>query len=149
MSKRKPQRSETRSKGPSTPPSRDVIKIFYAPDETGPAEMLGERLARIVDVPILTDAFWRDDIVRLKEQEGEGYPTIAEVVFTRHEQRTRLKFFGGQYVGVLLMNLFSLLQTDCAVIVLPKEEGPGILSVAHPAGLKPAAVLKLIGADKG
>jgi hypothetical protein len=146
MTKRRTQQRQPDQGHPTT--SRgEIVNIRYAADETGPAELLGGGLARIIDVPLLTEAFWQDDIVRLKPQ-GEGFPTIAEVVFTRFERRTRVQYFGGEFAGSLLLHLFRVLGLDCAFIVPPKDEGPGLISVAHPAGFRPEKVVKLLGADK-
>jgi hypothetical protein len=129
-------------------PRGRVVRIRYAEDETGPAELLGEGLARIIDVPLLTDRFWRDDVVRLRQDPDGGLPRVAGVAFTRFERRSMVQFFGGEGAGALLLSLFSLLGFDSAVIVLPADERPGWISVAHAAGFRPAAVVKLIGADK-
>jgi hypothetical protein len=132
----------------ASPPARAVVKILYAEDETGPAALLGDGLARVLDMPVHTDAFWRDDVVRLEQSPAVPFPRVAEVVFTRHDRRSRVEFFGGEGVATLLMNFFSLLRFDSAVVVPSAEGRPGVISVAHVAGFDPAEVVRLVGADE-
>jgi hypothetical protein len=134
----------------ASPSAEKLIKIYYAESETGPAEVLGGLLARVIDVPVLTDRFWRDDIVQLTHlpTDGLGFPRIARVVHTRHECRSALEIFCDEYGTALLMHLFRLLGADSAVILPSRKGKPGILSVAHLADLDPAAVVKLIGAQE-
>jgi hypothetical protein len=149
MSKSKKKRAQVVGGGRSSPSAGEVVKILYAPQETGPAELLGDSLARILDVPVLTDAFWRDDIVRLGPAPAGPFPTVVEVVFARHGRRSQVGFFGGRFVADHLMDLFRLLGCDCTVIKTPTEEkGYGVLSIAHPAGFDPAALVRVLGAHE-
>src|SRR5262249_6424412 len=125
----------------SNGPRGEIVKIYYAEDETGPAELLGESLARIIDVPALTDDFWRDDIVRLAAPSGEGFPRIAEVIFTRYARRSSVRFYGGEFAAALIMNMLNLLNCDAAVIVPSVEGKSGLISVAHPDCIDPADVV--------
>jgi hypothetical protein len=140
--KKKPER--TSGEGHSAPSRRAVVIIRYDPCQTGPAELLGGGLARILDVPVFTKAFWRDDIVRLAESPEGGYPAIAEVVFTRHERRSHIIYWGPYSGAILLMSLFSLLGCDSAMLRHADEERPGLMSVAHPAALDAAALARLL-----
>jgi hypothetical protein len=148
MSTPKKKRRQADQSSPITAVRGQVLKIHYAPDETGPAELLDERLARIIDVPALTDDFWRDDVVRLQAPPWQGHPSIAEVFYTRFERRSRVEFFGGDVMGAALRDVCRVLGFDSAIIV-PSEGGrPGIISVAHIDAFDPAALVNLLGADK-
>ena len=144
----KKKRSQAPGEGRSNRPREEVVRIHYADDETGPAELLGDGMARILDVPVFTDKFWRDDIVRLAQGPAGQTPRIAGVVSTRFDQHSSVQFFGGESVGTLLLHIFRLLGFDGAVVVPPAEGRPGRISVAHIAGFDPAKVVKLIGADE-
>jgi hypothetical protein len=124
----------------------EVIKIRYAaleqgPAEYGPAELLGDRLARIVDVPVLTKEFWKDDIVELTDlpTDAEPTPSIGRVVYARHETHTLLQF-DDELQARILMGIFALLRADTKLVRAPKEGERDILSVAHPGWLDPKAV---------
>src|ERR1700722_3618421 len=150
MEKENKQQSRPRSKAQTDAASRKNLRIYYAPDETGPAELLGEKLARIIEVPIGTQDFWRGDIVRLTHLPGDetGAPKVAEVVATRHDQRSHVLYHGSDRIASTLMTLFSILEADSAVIASPDKEMPGLLSVAHDSWLDPVAVVKLLRADE-
>src|SRR5262245_17037863 len=91
-------------------------KIFYCPDETGPAQLLGDRLARIVDPPLLAD-FSRDAIVRLSHNpvEGDKPPSITEVVWTPYDCLSRLHF-DAELEADTLNAIFRLLGLDSWVL---------------------------------
>jgi hypothetical protein len=99
-------------------------------------------------VPVLAGAFWRDEVVRLEQYPAASFPRIAVVVSPRFERHNRVQSFGGEYVGTLLVHLFSLLRFDSAVIAPSTEGRPGLISVAHIAGFDPTKVVKLLEADK-
>jgi hypothetical protein len=126
----------------------ETIRIHYAPNEIGHAELLGDKLARIVDVPVFTNRFWRDDIVRLTHLPNDDVPIpgIEEVVFTRHERRS-IVTFDDDFAANKLMDIFALLGAEAAVILPAKEDKFGHISVAHAEALDVGAVARISGLE--
>lgn len=125
---------------------KPTVKIWYADDETGPAEILGGNMARVVDAPLLTLDIWQNDIVRLAREpsSGNGYPRIVEVVHTRHPERTYLEFHSEAECHTLRA-ILALLDAECRVILPPDGDKPGEMSVAHQGDIDPVALAQAIG----
>lgn len=127
--------------------ARNTIKIWYAHDETGPAELIGDRLARIVHPPLLADNIFPNDIVRLShnpEDDDDGHPRIVEVVYSRYPFRANLEFDNpGQ--AVLLHTLFTVLGAEAHVVLPARDHEPGTMLVGHPAVLDPVALAVAVG----
>ena len=125
---------------------KNFITIWYASDESGPAELLGGRLARIVSVPLLAENLWRDDIVLLTHRpgDGEGWPRIARVVHQRYDGVCAVEFYEPGQAEVLSA-LLSFLGADTAVIAGPADQEPGRLAVAYDWPLNPAQLAEAIG----
>src|SRR5271166_6584467 len=121
----------------------EMIKIYYAPEETGPAQLLGGRLARIVD-PAVFGNLWQDDIVLLTHdpEEDEGFPAIEEVVWSRYPVRSNFTFKTDEEtqgaVEAILPPLLRFLKADCFI------PSPGRLCVAH-HGVDVALLAEAIG----
>ena len=96
-----------------------TIKIYYEPQETGPAELLGGKLAKIIDPPVLTDEIWRGDIVKLTHLDNlNGFPRIAKVVSKQFDCVTRIDVMD-VFEADMHMAIFQLLKCDFAVIIPP------------------------------
>jgi hypothetical protein len=123
--------------------SNRQIKIRYSDDEAGPAELLGGgKLARILDFPLLNDELWKDDIVKLTQEE---YPSVEEIVFQGFPCRSHVRYQGKDAEGIL-MSIFRLLFCECFPIWPVSEEKPdGVLAVAHDDGTDPVALAEAIG----
>jgi hypothetical protein len=127
----------------------NIIQIWYAHDESGPAELIGDKLARISDMPLLTDEVWVDDIVRvthLPEQKA-GRPHIAEVVVQRFPSRAIVRIHYEEQAYVLSA-VFALLTAECVLLFPPKDGKPGMLRVAYNPPLDPIGLAKAIGIDQ-
>jgi hypothetical protein len=123
-----------------------IIKIYYAPDETGPAQLLGKRHARIIDVPLLNDELLQDDIVRLDRHPDDpgGYPRIEKVVFTRFPERSQVSL-GNTEEAMTLRAILSILDAECYVILPPRQGELGVMVVGHYEDLDPVALANAIG----
>lgn len=113
---------------------RKVITIWYASDESGPAEYFGGKLARILYDPLFADGLYRDDIVRLDVSHAEvdhQWPRIVEIVYSRHEAKTVLQFDKEQQ-AIVLNAILAQLGGECIVLVPPHQGNRGLLKVGHP-----------------
>jgi hypothetical protein len=126
-----------------------VITIFYAADDPGPAELIGDKLARIVDVPLVSAVLWRDDIVRLTHLPGEadGYPKIEEVVFRRFS-RLRFLRIHQMHEAYVLSGVLASLKADSAIVLPPKFDMQGMMLVAFNPPLDPIGLAEAIGIDQ-
>src|SRR5262245_46000657 len=70
-----------------------TVKIFYGPDETGLAEVLHGRVARIAGHVMLGRELWRDDIVLLDSLSGEPFPRVERVLYGRFPCQTTIYFY--------------------------------------------------------
>lgn len=122
-----------------------IVKIRYDMNETGPAEMLSRTLARIVDVPILAEELFQDDVVRLDRPPGseEGLPEIKEVVYTRYPVRTYLSVHHEGQIYTLDA-IFSILGAQCHVII-PPERRRGVMIVGHNEFIDPVGLADAVG----
>src|SRR5262249_44196050 len=118
----------------------------YCPDETGPVELLGKRLAVITDPPVLTDKFSRGDIVRLDQSPHRcnGCPRVEKVIHTRFPRRTRIRFTT-EREDIFLHSLFLFLEAQVDVLWGPSDKGPGMMMVSHPVDVDPIAIAKALG----
>ena len=123
-----------------------IITIYYAKNERGPAEVLDGRIARIVDVPVFTDKFWRDDIVKLTHlpKDSSTPPKIAKVLYTRQDCRSVVTF-SDEFAANKLMDIFSLLGADSSVMLTVEGRKPNRLSVAHSRFLDPLVIARILG----
>jgi hypothetical protein len=123
-----------------------IIHIHYALDETGPAELLGQRLARILDAPLLTDELFQGDIVRLDRTlgDGDGYPRISKVVHTRFPARTYLAF-DNDAEFFTLNPILAILGAECHLILPADNDTPGTMIVGDQEDLDPVALANAIG----
>lgn len=126
-----------------------LIKIFYNPHETGPAELLGRRLARIINVPLLDDELLPGDVVRLDRgpRDLDGYPRIAKIVSRRFPARTSL-WFDDPGEAMTLHAVLALLGAECHVIHQPHQGRPGEMVVGHHADLDPVALADAVGIEQ-
>lgn len=125
------------------------IKIYYTPHETGPAERLGGRLARIVNTPLLAQRFWRDDVVRLTHLPGDadGLPRVEKVLFRRHADQ-RVVGFADAAEAMLLASVFALVGADADVLLGPANGQRGMMSVAFDPPLDPVALARVLGIEQ-
>lgn len=123
-----------------------IIKIHYAYDETGPAEVLSKRLVRIIDPPLLTDEFFRDDIVHLDRDvdDYDGIPHIEHVVYKRHPERSFLAFNKSTEYH-LLHSIFAILGCESLPLLPPGEDQQGMMIVGHQPHVDPVALAEAIG----
>src|SRR5262249_38009091 len=72
----------------------EVITIYYHHDESGPAELLEGRIARIIDMPLMNEEIFEDDIVQLDRdpEDLDGYARISKVLFSRYPVRSWISF---------------------------------------------------------
>jgi hypothetical protein len=89
---------ESKDKQPS-PQSKEIamtkeIKIYYNSRETGWAQVLHGRVARIDNTPFLSPKLCRNAIVLLDQDPKykEGFPKIAKVLYSPYPKRTFLSF---------------------------------------------------------
>jgi hypothetical protein len=125
---------------------KKTITIFYGEEETGPAELLTRSLARIA-APVFSDPqLWRGDIVLLMHQPDEesGPRAIACVVYRQYPCKSVVQIHDTCDVAKLTA-FFALLGCDSCVIEDPCDEEPGLLAVAHPEHVDPAAVAAAAG----
>jgi hypothetical protein len=129
---------------------KNFITIWYADDESSPAELLGERLARITRVPLLAEGLWRDDIVLLTHRPGDGggWPRIARVVHQRYDEVCAVDFHEPGQAKVLSA-LLSILGAETAVIIDPADREPGRLAVAYDWPLNPPQLAEAVGVAQG
>lgn len=126
---------------------KPIIRIYYEPQETGPAELLGNRLARIVDPPLLTDEFFQGDIVLLDRDADDterGYPWIEEIVVRRHAERTCLSY-SNEIEFYSLSAVFAILGAECRSLLPPGEDRPGTMIVGHASQIDPVALAEAVG----
>jgi hypothetical protein len=118
-SSRKPKTKRTPPKEESDfdlkPNVGDIVQIYYANDETGPAP------------------------------QEVGYQTIADVVFTQFLVRSRVEIIGNEHTTALLLHVLRMLGFDCVVLIAPAEEKAGLISVAHIDAFDPELLVKAIG----
>lgn len=126
--------------------ARKIISIWYAEDESGPAELLEGRLARIVDPVILGEGLWQNDIVRLtfSPEEKDGRPRIAEVVWSPFAKTSMLQFHHLEEAW-LLRNILAMVGGDSRIVTEPKEERRGLMLVAHPEFVEPDLLADSLG----
>jgi hypothetical protein len=140
--------------GPGDQPTRrddvkSVIQIHYEPSETGPAELLDGRLARVIDAPLSATTFWKDDVVRLSHLPGEreGVPEIEAVVLRRFGDQTILVFREPEE-ATLLSQVLATVGADSCMVLSPRDGKPGIISVAFNPPLEPAGLAKALGINQ-
>lgn len=125
---------------------KKIATIWYAGGESGPAELLRGRLARIVDTPFFADGLWRNDIVLLTHLpgEGRGYPRIARIVHQQYDATTLVSFRDpGQCWR--LCSLLAVTGADTAVVAVPRGGKPGLLAVAYDTPLDPELLAEAVG----
>ncbi len=124
--------------------SNPMVKIYYDEGESGPAEYLGDRLARI-DADPLTDKVWRGDIVRISHKPGEvAIPLITDVVCQRFPNRSILQFDDLEELAILGSHLM-LAGAELGFKLPPKEGKSGFFCVAHHAHLDPTMLAEALG----
>jgi hypothetical protein len=123
-----------------------TVEIRYAEAEFGYAEMLGKRIARIVNTPLFSERLCRNAIVRLDRnpEQDDGFPEITEVLHSPYPERTVLRFME-EGEARLLLDLFALLRSDAQVVIPPENGRPGMLVVSHLEGLDPVGLAEAIG----
>jgi hypothetical protein len=123
-----------------------VIRIQYAENETGSAELLEGRLARITECPLFTETLFRNSIVRLTHRPDEfnTIPAVVEVIWTPFPKRGDL-FYRDKAEFMVLRGLFAQLHAECLVVVECQPDRVGLLAVGHHEGLNPRAVAEAIG----
>jgi hypothetical protein len=123
------------------------ITIEYEAQESGPADLLGARLARIVE-PALFGDVWRDDIVALTHLPGEaeGLPRIEQVLWSRHPYRTDLTYPPSCDAALSVFRfLLKGLGADFMIPISAANEKGGMLVVAHDEGLDAVKLAEAIG----
>jgi len=123
-----------------------IEKAWYAEDESGPAEILGERLARILSLPLFNDELFLGDIVRLdRDPRGNnGWPRIVEIVHPNYPLYTRLSF-GNKDDYYLLWSILSCLGVESKDLSLVKGDSSGCMMVRHDEDIDPIALANAIG----
>jgi hypothetical protein len=123
-----------------------TITIHYAPDETGPAQVLSGRVVRVVDMPLLADELFQDDVVLLDRAPAsdEGIPEVKEVLYSKFPGRDEV-WFDTIDDAAVLRAIFSLLDAECHVLVLPLNGKRGLLIVSHHGNIDPVALVEAIG----
>ena len=123
-----------------------TIKIYYNDDETGPAQLLSKRLARIIDTPVLGD-LCRNCIVRLDgdPDDTERIPGIAEVLYSPYPCRSWVYFQDDDQAAPLLLIIMGVLGADAEVVAPPKDGKRGIIAVSHDEPLDPVLLARAIG----
>jgi hypothetical protein len=126
--------------------SQRRINIHYAEHETGPAERLSRKVARVVDFPLLNDDLHEGSIVRLDRNpdRDEGIPRIAEIIASPYSCRSMLRFRDEAESWMLLLVL-RLLGAAARVMWGPKDGKPGVMVVSHDDGLDPVLLAEAIG----
>jgi hypothetical protein len=124
----------------------NIVHIAYSKDETGPAELLGGGLARIVDPVLLGPELWQGDIVRLTHlpDDESGPPGIAQVIHRQFPGKTTVQFHC-MFQSVLLTNVFAMLGGDSCLLVTPEEDRPGLLAVMHQEHVNPVLLAEAVG----
>jgi hypothetical protein len=108
------------------------FKILYNDHETGPAEVLKGRIARIVDHPLLcTDQLWKDDIVLLDRdpRKIDNFARIKKVLWTRYPYRGSYSFSHDFQMDLFLFLLRGI-GVDCCVAIQATEKQSGIVHIA-------------------
>ena len=126
-----------------------IVKIFYDADETGPAQLVGRRLARIVHAPILNLDLCKDAIVLLDAEPSDDHliPTIKEVLYNPYCCRSPVYFSSADEI-IMLANILHLLSADVDVAYPPDGYKHGMAIVSHHHGLDPALLAESIGIDQ-
>jgi hypothetical protein len=122
-----------------------VIKVRYNADETGPAELISRRVARIIDAPLLGEVC-RDTIVRLDRdpRTDEGVPEIQEVLYSPFCCQSWVQFReAGE--AITLAHVLRALGADCHAALPPHDDEPGHLVVWHHDCLNPQLLAEAIG----
>jgi hypothetical protein len=121
-----------------------IIEICYGRGYTGPAELLGGELARIVAPAAFAD-LWEGDIVRLANvNDDDGHPMIKEIVSQRYPCYTDIEYPADARLGELF-SLLKALGADCFVGWEPEEDHYGVLRVAHDEWLDVHMLAESIG----
>lgn len=125
-----------------------TIKVHYAADETGSAELLGGRVARIVATPVFGD-LCRNAIVHLDRDPSaaKGIPAIAEVLYSPYPYRSNLSF-ANEVELVILLNILAIVGADAQAIYMPRDDEPGLMLVSHQDFLDPKLLAVAIGIDQ-
>lgn len=123
----------------------ETIPVYYDAQEVGPAELLGDGLARIVKAPVFGE-ICRNAIVRLDRDphEAEGFPKVAEVLHMPYPCLTTLEFMEADDERTLI-NILALVQAEAEVVGLPEGDRPGLLRVFHHEFLDPECLAEAIG----
>jgi hypothetical protein len=128
--------------------ANEVVKVYYADSETGSAEVLSGRVARIVDAPVLNLKLCRGSIVLLaRKPPNGGIPQIAKILYSPHQRRTLLYSADEGKVATLL----RMLETTGAETCLawpPKDGRPGALIVSHSDDIDPVKLASGVGIDQ-
>jgi hypothetical protein len=125
------------------------VKIHYADDETGPAEVLSGRVARITDTPLFNLELCRDSIVLLDRapSNDNAIPRIKKVLHNPYPCRTPVSIYHEEEASVL-MDVFRMLGADSQIVIQPTNEKPGILLVSHPEHLNPPLLAEATGIEQ-
>jgi hypothetical protein len=130
----------------TNPGGENVVKIYYASNETGPAQYLGHRLARITASPLFHPLLCRNAIVQLdrRPEFGDDFPAIQKVIHSPYPSRMAVRFKEHKD-GDYLTGLFRFLGCDADVVIPPSKKGAGVMMVSCPEHIHPQDLATALG----
>lgn len=123
-----------------------VIRIWYTANETGEAEVLWGRVARLLDKPIGVDEIWPGDLVLLTHRPGQasGSPRIARVLDQRFNVTARVLYWSFGDLDTL-QSMLSVVGAGMAVLCHPDDDKPGVMIVGCNGPVDPEQLAEAIG----